>query len=152
MPFDPLYGLPIEAGTDLPGWSLTGGPDVTQPILAEAVAAQLARIDDRIQALQDAFGTYPEEIQAGTATITPDTEVVNTFYNASYWRGSTVVNYASSFSGIPSVFACAQTTVPGTVIEITISALNATSMTITGARQNTTAFTVLWIASSRTQT
>lgn len=151
MPFEPIYGLPYEAGSDLPGWSLTGGPDVTQPILAELVAAQLARLDDRLQALQDMFGSYPDEIQAGSVTLTPNTEVANSFYNASYWRGSAVVDYASTFSGLPSVFACAQTTVPGTVIEVTISALSSSSMTITGARTNTTSFGVLWVASSRTQ-
>lgn len=151
MPFEPIYGLPYEAGTDLPGWSLTGGPDVTQPILAEAVAAQLARLDDRLQSLQDMFGTYPDEIQAGIVNVTPVTEVVNSFYNASYWRGSTVVNYASGFSGTPSVFACAQTGLPGVVIEVSISALSGTDMTITVARSNTTVTPVMWVASSRTQ-
>lgn len=151
MPNEPIYGLPYEAGTDLPGWSLTGGPDVTQPILAEAVAAQLARLDDRLQSINDMFGSYPNEIQAGSTSITPNTEIINTFYNASYWRGSIVVNYASPFAATPSVFACAQTANPGVLIEVSISALSTTSMTITAARSNTTATPIMWIASSQTQ-
>ncbi|HEY3485064.1 MAG TPA: hypothetical protein VGK49_06745, partial [Ilumatobacteraceae bacterium] len=94
MPFEALYGLPYEAGSDLPGWSLTGGPDGSQPVLAEAVAAQLRRLDNLIQGLADQFGLFPTSIQAGQASITPTTVITNTFYNASYNRGTVTVNFA----------------------------------------------------------
>lgn len=45
MPQTPIYGLPFENPSDLPGHSVTGGPMGDQPILAEAVEDELARID-----------------------------------------------------------------------------------------------------------
>jgi hypothetical protein len=151
MPFEPSYGLPYEAGSDLPGWSLTGGPDGSQPVLAEAVAAQLRRIDNLVQELTDQFGVFPTSIQAGTASITPATNIVNTFYNASYFRGTAVVNFAEAFTGTPSVMVTANTTVPGIVIEVSVSAPSSTQCTINLARSSSTGTGIFWIASARTQ-
>lgn len=48
MPQTPVYGLPFEAPGDLPGHTLDGGPVGDQPILAEAVEAELSRVDGEI--------------------------------------------------------------------------------------------------------
>lgn len=151
MPFEPSYGLPYEAGSDLPGWSLTGGPDGSQPVLAEAVAAQLRRLDNLVQALTDQFGLFPTSIQAGTASITPTTVITNTFYNASYNRGTATVNFAQTFDSTPSVMATANTTVPGVVIEVSVSSPSSSSCIINLARSSSTATGIFWIASTRTQ-
>ena len=51
MPLTPVYGLPYEAPGDQPLHSLTGGSSGTEPILAEAVEAELQRIDGDIAGL-----------------------------------------------------------------------------------------------------
>lgn len=152
MPFEPIYGLPIEAPSDLPGWSLTGGPDGDQPILAERVAAQLRRLDDLVQQLTDSFGTYPALIQAGAVSVTPSVSVPNTFYNAAYFRGSASVVFATPFTvNTPSVVVCTDSTIPGTLIEASASNVTLTGFNANTARTNTTASMVFWIASARTQ-
>jgi len=52
VPLTPVYGLPYEASGDQPLHSLTGGSSGTEPILAEAVETELARLDNLISALQ----------------------------------------------------------------------------------------------------
>lgn len=52
MPSTPTYGLPFEAPGDLPGHTLDGGPVGDQPILAEAVEAELSRIDGDVADLK----------------------------------------------------------------------------------------------------
>lgn len=151
MPFESSYGLPYEAGSDIPGWSLTGGPDGSQPVLAEAVAAQLRRLDNLVQGLTDQFGVFPTSIQAGAASITPATNIVNTFYNANYFRGTVVVNFAQSFDGTPAVIVTPNTTVPGVVIETSVSSPSSSACTLNLARQTSTATGVFWIASDQTQ-
>lgn len=151
MPFEPLYGLPFEAGSDLPGWSLTGGPDGSQPVLAEQVAAQLRRLDNLVQGLTDQFGVFPTSIQAGSASITPTTVITNTFYNASYNRGTVTVNFAQPFGSTPAVMATANTTVPGVVMEVSVSAPGSTSCVLNLARSSATATSIFWIASTQTQ-
>jgi hypothetical protein len=151
MPFESSYGLPYEAGSDLPGWSLTGGPDGSQPVLAEAVAAQLRRLDNLVQGLTDQFGLFPTSIQAGAASITPATNIVNTFYNANYFRGTVVVNFAQAFGSTPAVVVTPNTTVPGVVIEASVSGPTSALCTLNLARQTSTATGVFWIASDQTQ-
>lgn len=153
MPFEPIYGLPYEAPSDLPGWSLTGGPTGNDPVLAERVAAQLRRMDDLMQSLQDSFGSYPNLIQAGYVdAIALPTVVVSGFYNANYQRGTSAVVFATPFTSvIPAVFVCANSTVPGTVIECSASNTTLTGFTINIARQNNVATGVFWIAATQTQ-
>lgn len=152
MPFEPIYGLPYEAGSDLPGWSLTGGPDGTQPVLAEAVAAQLRRLDDLVQGLTDQFGPFPSSIQAGTVSITPTTAIANTFYNETYYRGTANVVFGTAFEGLtPSIMATANTTLPGVIMEVSVSAPTLTGCTINLARSTQAATTIMWVASARTQ-
>lgn len=152
MPFEPIYGLPYEAPSDLPGWSLTGGPDGEQPILAERVAAQLRRLDDLLQAIADVTGFLPGRIQAGRVTVTPDTSVPGgAFYGSSYYRGVTSVTFAVPFDSIPAVMVCTDSTVPGTLIEASASNVSPTGFDANTARQNTTASVVSWIASEQTQ-
>lgn len=45
----PIYGFPIEQETDEPGFSLSGGQAGTEPILAELVETELARIEGDVQ-------------------------------------------------------------------------------------------------------
>lgn len=152
MPFEPIYGLPYEAASDLPGWSLTGGPDGGQPVLAERVASQLRRLDDLIRSAQDQFGTYPELVQAGTGTVVLDTEITSSFYNANYWRGTTAVVFDvefEQFNPTPAVMICAHTTVPGTVIECSVANITRTGFDALIARSNQTTTGFSWIASGR---
>ena len=153
MPFEPIYGFPYEAPSDVPGWSLTGGPEGDQPVLAERVAAQLRRLDDLMQALTDSFGSYPQRIQAGyEAGVMPDTPVTSAFYNDTYWRGTRDVTFAGAFEfTTPSVVVCANSGVPGIVIECSASAVNTVGFTINIARSSQTATGVFWIASEQTQ-
>lgn len=151
MPFEPSYGLPVEAGSDIPGWSLTGGPDGSQPVLAEAVAAQLRRLDNLIQGLTDQFSVFPTSIQAGMVSITPTTVIANTFYNASYNRGTAAVVFAQAFASVPSVMGTAITANPGVVMEVSMSSVTSTGCTVNLARSNTTATDIMWVASARTQ-
>lgn len=153
MPFEPIYGLPYEAPSDLPGWSLTGGPTGNDPVLAERVAAQLRRLDDLMQSLTDSFGSYPDLIQAGVlAPIALPNAVASGFYNANYQRGSAPIVFATPFTAtIPSVFACVNATVPGTVIECSVSNVTLTGFTINIARQTNVATGAFWIASTQTQ-
>lgn len=150
MPFEPIYGLPFEAGSDLPGWSLTGGPEGDQPVLAERVAAQLRRLDDLIQNLQDQFGIYPDLVQAGTGSVVLDDSVSTSFYNANYWRGTTTVTFDTEFANItPAVMICPHTTVPGTVIECSVQNVAVTGFDAVIARSNQTTTGFSWIASGR---
>lgn len=152
MPFEPIYGLPFEAGSDLPGWSLTGGPEGDQPVLAERVAAQLRRLDDLIQGAQDQFGIYPDLVQAGTGSVVLDTNISTGFYNSSYWRGTTTITFDTEFVNFdptPAVMICAHTTVPGTVIECSVQNVSHASFDAVVARSNTTTTGFSWIASAR---
>jgi hypothetical protein len=151
MPFEPTYGLPYEAGSDLPGWSVTGGPDGSQPVLAEAVASQLRRLDNLVQGLTDQFGPFPSSIQSGTELITPATVIVNTFYNANYNRGTATVNFATAFPSTPAVMATANSTIPGVVIEVSVSTPTTNSCVLNLARSTGTATSVMWIAATQTQ-
>lgn len=152
MPFEPTYGFPFESPNDLPGWSLTGGPDGEEPILAERVAAQLRRLDDRLQALTDEFGSYPDLMQAGSVLVAPSTLIGTGFYNDSYYRGQEPVVFDTPFTGvIPAVFVCTDSTVPGVLIECSASDVTLEGFNANTARQNTTASTVWWIASQQTQ-
>lgn len=153
MPFEPIYGLPYEAPSDIPGWSLTGGPTGNDPVLAERFAAQLRRLDDLMQSLTDSFGSYPDVVQAGQVTVTPNVSVPAGFYNSNYWRGSTSVVFDTPFtSTIPAVLVCSDSALPGTVIECSASSVTLNGFTANVARQNTTTTGVWWVASAQTQT
>lgn len=153
MPFEPIYGLPYEAPSDVPGWSLTGGPEGDQPVLAERVAAQLRRLDDLMQALTDSFGSYPDSVKAGYAASIPlDTSVSTSFYNDTYWRGTQTVVFDTPFERtIPAVVVCANSTVPGVVIECSASDPSVNGFTINVARTNQTPTGVHWVAANLTQ-
>lgn len=60
MPTTPIYGLPFEhPDDDEPGITLHGGESGEEDILADAVEAQLQRIDGDVSDLQDAPGWVP---------------------------------------------------------------------------------------------
>jgi hypothetical protein len=120
-------------------------------VLAEAVAAQLRRLDNLVQGLTDQFGLFPTSIQSGTVNITPTTVITNTFYNASYNRGTATVIFAEPFGATPSVMATANSGNPGVVMEVSVSNPNTTQCTINLARSNTTLTPIMWIASDQTQ-
>lgn len=62
MPQTPVYGLPFESPGDLPGHTLDGGPVGDQPILAEAVEAELSRVDGAIQDASDALAQLENKL------------------------------------------------------------------------------------------
>lgn len=72
MPQTPVYGLPFEAPGDLPGHTLDGGPAGAEPILAEAVEAELSRIDDDVADLQAEVARGWTPIDSGEETSPPD--------------------------------------------------------------------------------
>ena len=55
VPVTPVYGLPYERWAGLSGRTLTGGPTGEDPILAEAVEAELQRVDGDVQDTNDAL-------------------------------------------------------------------------------------------------
>lgn len=105
MPDTPIYALPFETNpTDAPGHSLHGGLVGTDPILAEAVETELARIDAAAAVVGDivlpAYSTYtPTFTGIGTATFS---SLVGRFkriaVNTMHWRVHAVVGTAGSGS------------------------------------------------------
>lgn len=70
MPLTPVYGLPYEAPGDQPLHSLTGGSSGTEPILAESVETELARLDNQLITLQSQIASLPQVIGQGVAEDT----------------------------------------------------------------------------------
>ena len=55
VPVTPVYGLPYERWAGLSGRTLTGGPTGEDPVLAEAVEAELQRVDGDVQDVRQAL-------------------------------------------------------------------------------------------------
>jgi len=68
VPVTPVYGLPHERGVTLPGRTLTGGPTGDDPILAEAVEAEVERVDGDVVDLQQAIAALPRVVDQGEIT------------------------------------------------------------------------------------
>jgi hypothetical protein len=126
MPVTPIYSLPYQALADPPDGAGLGED------LALAVEAEMVRIDTSVAGYLPAAN-----VGAGSVLITP---VANTpTSGAVTWGGK-------SLPGTVRAWATAQTTVPNTVLEVTVSGITATGCTAWIYRTNTTATTVHVIA------
>jgi hypothetical protein len=75
VPLTPIYGLPFEHEDDQPLHSLTGGSSGTEPILAEEVEDELARIEGDIADVEsDLAGQLA---QADQVYVEPDVNVAS---------------------------------------------------------------------------
>lgn len=88
---------------------------------------------------------------SGQATIpfSSGTEVAagGTIYDGSYWRASVNVTFpAGTFTTAPAVTATVNSSVPGTIMECTITGVTPTGFTINGARGSQDNASVWWIA------
>lgn len=72
MPTTPVYGLPHERGVTLPGRTLTGGPTGDDPILAEAVEAELIALRGQLESLRQEVAQMPQILDRGFITESTD--------------------------------------------------------------------------------
>lgn len=88
---------------------------------------------------------------SGQVSITPSTTVVNTFYSDDYFRGTQAITFPSGyFTSAPHVTATAESSVPGTVINVTVLNITTTGCDILLARFTSVATTIHWIAEQST--
>src|SRR5690554_4979148 len=96
VPLTPVYGLPHERGASLPGRTLTGGPTGEDPVLAEAVEAELQRVDGDVQDVRQALdrgwipiasgeetGSFTIDLTAGGVYPAGTFSLVQIFYRGS---------------------------------------------------------------------
>lgn len=141
MPETPIYGLPFENPVgQQPGVTLHGGSPPSSPILAEAVEAELARIEAILDEL--------EQSASGSVSIIPDVpEPVPNFFDTEYYRGTATVQLPSGlFTTTPRITVSAHSSVPGTVLEVTHNNQSATQFDIVVARTTQTQTAVHWHA------
>jgi len=77
MPTTPVYGLPHERGVTLPGRTLTGGPTGEDPILAEAVEAELIALRGQLESLRQEVAQMPQILDRGSITESTDNTGIN---------------------------------------------------------------------------
>lgn len=154
MRFEPLYGLPVEEPGDIEGWSINA--DLGGPLLADAIAAELSRIEAEYDAIAAQLNALPANIQSGTVAMVQAVFRAKNdpFYNTSGWLGSEAVTFAHPFDSPPSVVLLPQLfTLPGEIVEV--SAYNVTESGFTGIlfadNRPATQYTSRWIAVERTQ-
>lgn len=155
MRFEPLYGLPVEEPGDIEGWSINA--DLGGPLLADAIAAELARIEADYNAIVTSLSSLPVNIQAGrVAMVRAVFRIENLpLYNTAGWLGSEAVTFDRPFNSPPSVVLLPQLfTQPGEIVEVSV--YNVTESGFTGAlfaaNPPATQYTSGWIAVERTQT
>lgn len=154
MRYEPLYGLPVEEPGDIEGWSINA--DIPGTLLADAIAAELTRIEAAYNAIATTLGALPANIQAGrVAMVRAVFRVKNdVFYNSAGWLGSEAVTFARPFDSPPAVVLIPQLfTQPGEIVEV--GAYNVTESGFTGIlfadNPPATQYTSGWIAVERTQ-
>jgi hypothetical protein len=125
MPVTPIYSLPYQSLSDPPNGAGLGED------LALAVEDELSRLDG------DVAGYFPlANIAAGSVSITP---VANTATGEAVLWGKTL-------PGTVRAWTTAESAVPNTVLETTVSGITSTGATVWLYRTNTTSTTVHWIA------
>lgn len=151
---EPLYGLPVEEPGDIEGWSINA--DLPGPLLADAIAVELTRIEAAYNAVAAVLGALPANIQAGRVAMARAVFRVKNdpFYNSAGWLGSQAVIFARPFDSPPAVVLIPQlSTFPGEIVEV--GAYNVTESGFTGSlfADNPPAaqYTSGWIAVERTQ-
>lgn len=154
MRVEPLYGLPVEEPGDVEGWSVVDG----QPgdLLADAIAAELDRIEAGITAFQATIAGLPSTIQAGNFRLPREVfvSVSSSFYNSNYLRGSEAVVFNQPFDEVPAVVVLpGNAGLPGFSIEATAANVTTSGFTALLAVSGnfTGTFVSRWIAVERTQ-
>jgi hypothetical protein len=152
--FEPLYGLPVEEPGDIEGWSINA--DLGGPLLADAIAAELSRIEANYNALAAVLNALPGNIQAGrVAMVQAVFRLKNDpFYNNPGWLGSEAVTFARPFDAPPSVVLIPQLFAqPGNIVEVSANKVTESGFTGVLFAQNppATQYTSGWIAMERTQ-
>jgi hypothetical protein len=155
MRAEPLYGLPVEEPGDIEGWSINA--DIPGTLLADAIAAELSRIEAAYNAIADALAALPANIQVGRIAMVKAVfrQLNDPMYDSAGWLGSESVVFERPFDSVPSVVLLPQLfTQPGEIVEVT--AYNVTESGFTGAlfadNPPATQYTSGWIAVERTQT
>lgn len=105
--------------------------DLTAAIQAKADASTTDALANEISSLP--------MVASGYVTVTPT--VANAISSAS-------VTFPRAFSGVPSVTATAQSSVPNQVTQVTVSNVTATGCTVYMYRTTMTATNIMWIAVS----
>ncbi|MFB9661604.1 hypothetical protein ACFQS3_02680 [Glycomyces mayteni] len=91
--------------------------------------------------------TKTAKVLSGTVAVTPVTSVSDPAFAASYYRGTSAVSFpVGFFSTAPNVTISAVASVPGLVIEATVTGASTTGFTANLARSSTSATTLSWIA------
>lgn len=154
MRIEPLYGLPVEEPGDIEGWSINA--ELPGALLADAIAAELTRIEAAYNAIVATLGALPANIQAGrVAMVRAVFRLKNDpFYNSAGWLGSEAVTFARPFDSPPAVVLIPQLfNAPGEIVEV--GAYNVTQSGFTGIlfadNPPATQYTSGWIAVERTQ-
>jgi len=151
---EPLYGLPVEEPGDVEGWSVNvGQPGV---LLADAIAAELARIESSIEAFQAVIDRLPRTWQAGNVRLPFEvfTIVSSGFYNTNYWRGAEGIVFEQPFEEPPMVVILPNNTSdPGFSMEASASNITTSGFTARLAVSSSFVGTFInrWIAVERTQ-
>ena len=158
MRFEPLYGLPVEEPGDIEGWSINA--DQPGPLLAVAIATELARIEADYNALAATLAGLPMHIQVGRIAL-PRAVWREALpfqyqrYNTAPWRGSQADTFERPFDEPPVVVLLPQlVTFPGDIVEVTASNITQSGFTGNMLAENppATQYTSGWIAVERTQT
>jgi hypothetical protein len=151
---EPLYGLPVEEPGDIEGWSINA--DLPGTLLAEAIAAELTRIEADYNAIVATLGALPANIQAGRVAMVRAVfrSKNDIFYDSPGWLGSQAVTFARPFDSPPAVVLIPQLFAsPGEIVEV--GAYNVTQSGFTGIlfadNPPATQYTSGWIAVERTQ-
>lgn len=164
MRAEPLYGLPVEEYGDVEGWSINA--DQTGTLLAEAIAAELSRIESVVDAMEAVVTNIPAKIQAGLLAMPESSfrQVSTVFYdgvlcslppaNSCFWRAEESIVFDQSFDATPTVLVLSnRNTVAGTILEVTVAAVSQTGFTASLATflKPVDQWTSGWIAMERTQ-
>lgn len=151
---EPLYGLPVEEPGDIEGWSINA--DLPGTLLADAIAAELARIEAAYNAILGTLSALPMNIQAGRVAMVRAVfrQKNDPMFDSAGWLGSEAVTFTRPFDSPPSVVLIPQLfTQPGEIVEV--SAYNVTEAGFTGVlfadNPPATQYTSGWIAVERTQ-
>lgn len=154
MRFEPLYGLPVEEPGDIEGWSVT--EEQPGAILAEAIAAELARIEANHNDFADRLASLPMRWQAGFVNMSSTSfgDVSSSFYNSDYRRGLEAIEFEQPFIGTPAVVVLPNNAdIPGFSIEMSVQDISSSGFTavLAVAGNFSGAFISRWFAVEQTQ-
>lgn len=154
MRFEPLYGLPVEEPGDQEGWSINA--DLPGPLLADAIAAELSRIEAAYNTQAAALASLPIDIQVGRVALPRAVwRFINyPMYNGPGQRGQQAIRFARPFDEPPIVVLIPQLfTQPGDIVEVTAASITESGFTAYMFAENppATQYTSGWIAVEATQ-